>query len=994
MEELEKLQPGYQQQIAKGFRMFQKQKKSQERITITIPIHVIVVHPTGQPIGSGVNFSLEHVQSQIDVLNQDFGRYNSDAGNTPPVFPAADTGIQFCLATVDPDGNPTDGITRYAFDGSFPNNAYAIRQATQWSRDSYCNIWTAPNLPYLGVASLPSTFAPPPEDQDFIHVDAGTFGGPGYATTPNYNLGRTTTHEMGHWLGLLHVWGPGNGSCGVDDNINDTPLQQNSNFGCPNHPSPSCGNSGDMFMNYMDYVNDNCMNAFTQEQGDYMNTILSTSRASLNGSSFTACAASIPLELNVVSQEDPGCTDSSDGIILVEATGGVPDYSYSIDGGAPSSNNLFTDLPGGTYFIEVTDSDGNSDDVTVFLNTPLPLSANVMVITENNCPTDTNAVVEIQVSGGNNPYTYALDMGMTQMDNTFENLANGFYVVNIVDDNGCTLDVDFEITSGSEISITLDSISNLICSNDNMGLIEVSAEGGNGPLSYSIDGFNFQENGIFTDLDGGDYIVYVQDTVGCYDSLIVDIAEPDPFFISVQSTDASCYGLNDGFVDVVAFGGNGGPYQYSFDSLTFGDTTILDSLFAGDYDIFALDSLGCLAMATFDIDEPEEIMLFADTIVNASCANSTDGSMSLFATGGNGGYTYIFQGDSTSTAVYDQLTPGMYDVFVVDMNGCEGSATFTVGISGDLEIAVDTSTPPSCAGNMDGSILISASGGTGEYSYSINGGPLQDSPLFENLGAGSYTIDVFDELGCSASIDLTLEAPEALSILTETVDITCYGANDGMAVSTMTGGTPPIIFTYSPTDPGPTGFGPGDYVVTATDANGCTITEEFTIIEPEALMVDQMVFSPDPDKVTVFASGGTKPYLYSFDEGATFTDNNVTEDLASGTIIVIVKDANDCVVEAITFVDNVNDLTQDWGIKSYPNPFQQVLTLEMEFPSQVNAAIEVFDMSGQQVYYISARNYNSGKNFVKIDLSNFASSIYIVKIALAEGYHYIKATKM
>ena len=235
--EMEESDPEYIKQIKKSFKHFKKNKNSTERVTVTIPVHVIIVHPTGQAIGTGSNHSLAHVQSQIDVLNQDFGRYNSDAGNTPPEFPAANTGIQFCLATVDPDGNPTDGITRYAFDGAFHPNASAIRAETRWPRESYSNIWSAPNLPYLGLASVPSTFALPSPNNDFIHVDAATFGGPGFATFPNYNLGRTTTHEMGHWLGLFHVWG--GGGCGSDDNIDDTPIQNG--WGC--NADCSCGAS-------------------------------------------------------------------------------------------------------------------------------------------------------------------------------------------------------------------------------------------------------------------------------------------------------------------------------------------------------------------------------------------------------------------------------------------------------------------------------------------------------------------------------------------------------------------------------------------------------------------------------------------------------------------------------------------------------------------------------------------------------------------------------
>jgi len=157
--------------------------------------------------------------------------------------------------------------------------------------------------------------------------------------------------------------------------------------------------------------------------------------------------------------------------------------------------------------------------------------------------------------------------------------------------------------------------------------------------------------------------------------------------------------------------------------------------------------------------------------------------------------------------------------------------------------------------------------------------------------------------------------------------------------------------------------------------------------------VDQMVVDGNAGTVTVFASGGVEPYMYSFN-GGPFTDSNETDDISSSEIMVVVRDANGCEVEATTFIDGVNDIASDWGVKAYPNPFQEEFILELDFPNQTDATIEVFDISGRLTHNILTKKYNSGENFVKLDLSNFASSIYIVKITSANGYRYIKTTKM
>ena len=1155
LEEMEKAEPGYKQKIQDGLAEFNKTNTSSRRsVMITIPIHVIIVHPSGQPIGSGSNHSLAHVQSQIDVLNQDFGRYNADAGNTPPDFPAADTGIQFCLATVDPDGNPTDGITRYAFDGAFHPNSSAIRQETRWPRETYANIWSAPNLPYLGLASLPSTFGLPPANNDFMHVDAAAFGGPGFATFPNYNLGRTTTHEMGHYLGLPHVWG--NGGCASDDGINDTPIQEDENFGCPNHPSPSCNNGGDMFMNYMDYVNDNCMNAFSVNQGDYMNTILTTSRASLLGAAVTACATNIPLEINVTSQGDPSCSDSNDGFILVEASGGSPDYTYSINGSVPAANNLFTDLGGGSFTLEAFDADGNSAMVMAVLNAPLPLTATVNVTQENECPNDMNGAIQIQVSGGTNPYTYALNMGMPQSSNTFEDLPNGFYVVAIEDTNGCSVEEIFELTGSSEIIITIDSTAHLTCTDDSTGLIIASAEGGNGPISYSINGMDYQVSGEFINLDGGMYYIYAQDSVGCYDSLGVVLEEPDTLMIDAMTSDVSCYGEEDGSITATISGGNGGPFMYSFDNVDYGDESILDSLGAGEYDLYVKDTLGCLALASVEISQPDELIVSVDTVINVECFGDETGMVELSATGGNGDYIFIVAEDSTSTGVFNNLSAGNYNVKVIDALGCEGSTSFEINTSSTISISIVSMIMPSCYGFSDGMVEVEATNTEGMVNYSINGGPAQNSPVFTGLSAGEQTIEVQDESGCNAAISFNLPTPLELEAQVSVIsNVSCNGGNDGSISIEVMGGTPPYTYSYDAMGVDPTTLAAGVYTLVVTDANGCEVSTEFTItepsalelsivnqvdadcdtgigavleleatggnpgytytlvgpsgtltsddglfdglqygshdvtvtdemgctyqmniavglenmfyaeitsitniacfseigggvavnvqggagiityyldgaveydssalstldthagdhilsvvdendctielpftlIEPDELVVDDAVIDYDLITLTIYVSGGVEPYIYSFDGGETYSDSNVTDDLGASIINVVVQDANGCEVEYVVAVDNVNDIVNSWGINAYPNPSQNDLYLELNFPVQTEASIEVFDTKGRRVHNISAKNYISGDNFVKIDLSNFASSIYIIKIASAEGYRYIKVTKM
>ena len=239
---------------------------------ITIPVVVHVVWNT-----NAENISDAQVQSQIDVLNEDFRRLNSDADDNWPQ--ASDSEIEFCLATIDPNGNPTNGITRtFTTRSSFSSNNQVKFNASgghnAWPADQYMNFWVCDlSGGLLGYAQFPG--GNPATDGivcDYLYV--GTIG----TATPPFDLGRTATHEVGHWLNLRHIWG--DGGCGVDDFVSDTPLAGGPNFtGFPcTFPGSNSCNTGanddpDMFQNYMDYSNDGCMNLFTFGQRNRMRAL-------------------------------------------------------------------------------------------------------------------------------------------------------------------------------------------------------------------------------------------------------------------------------------------------------------------------------------------------------------------------------------------------------------------------------------------------------------------------------------------------------------------------------------------------------------------------------------------------------------------------------------------------------------------------------------------------------------------------------------------------
>jgi hypothetical protein len=248
--------------------------------SVTIPVVVHVVYRT-----AAENISKAQIDSEIAALNLDYAAKNPDKTKTPSVWAGlvTDTGIKFVLAKTDPNGNPTEGVTRTQTQKqSFPADdsvkSAATGGADPWSSDKYLNLWVCTlGGGLLGYAQFPGG----PAETDGVVILSTAFGTLGGATAP-FNGGRTATHEIGHWLNLRHIWGDTE-DCSGSDFVDDTPKAQLPNYGKPTFPHISCSNgpNGDMFMNYMDYVDDDTMVMFTTGQVARMHAVLAGPRSQL-----------------------------------------------------------------------------------------------------------------------------------------------------------------------------------------------------------------------------------------------------------------------------------------------------------------------------------------------------------------------------------------------------------------------------------------------------------------------------------------------------------------------------------------------------------------------------------------------------------------------------------------------------------------------------------------------------------------------------------------
>ncbi|WP_400192902.1 GEVED domain-containing protein [Hymenobacter sp. B81] len=313
---------------------------------ITIPVVVHVLYNT-----AAQNISDAQINSQIAVLNEDFRNLNADGASVPSAFQGlrADANIQFVLAKRAPNGTATTGIIRksttktsWGTDDSMKKSSLGGSDA--WPAGQYLNLWVC-NLSggILGYAQFPGGAAA----TDGVVILTSAFGKGGSAAAP-FNLGRTGTHEVGHWLNLRHIWGDAN--CG-SDLVSDTPTQQAQNYGCPSFPKRTCGNTtnGDMFMNYMDYTDDRCMYMFSTGQSTRMNALFATggARASLvTSTGGTAPGGTTPTPTTPTYCTSKGSNVSYEWIDLVQL--GSINRSSSKDAGYYNGTALSTTLPAGS----------------------------------------------------------------------------------------------------------------------------------------------------------------------------------------------------------------------------------------------------------------------------------------------------------------------------------------------------------------------------------------------------------------------------------------------------------------------------------------------------------------------------------------------------------------------------------------------------------------------------------------------------------------------
>jgi gliding motility-associated-like protein len=458
--------------------------------------------------------------------------------------------------------------------------------------------------------------------------------------------------------------------------------------------------------------------------------------------------------VSIASQTNPGCNQTN-GIITVSATGGTGAYQYSINGDAFSGNATFTGLQAGPHTITVRDAANCTDDVSTTLTTPGAPTLTIASQTNPGCG-QSNGIITVSATGGTGAYQYSINGGAFSANATFTGLAAGPQVITVRDGANCTNTVNATLTTPNAPTVTVTSQTNPGCGQNN-GTITVSATGGSTPYQYSINGGALQSGATFTALGAGAFTITVQDGAGCSANISTSLSNPGAPTLTVASQTNPACGQTNGTITVSATGGTA-PYQYSINGGALQSGATFTALGAGAFTITVQDGAGCSANISTTLSNPGAPTLVIVSHTGPACGQM-NGIITVSATGGTAPYQYrINNGALQNPATFSGLDAGAYSVVVVDGAGCSATISTTLSNPGAPTLVIASQTNPAC-GQTNGSITVSATGGTTPYQYSINGSALQSGATFTALGAGAFTITVQDGAGCANSISATLVDP-------------------------------------------------------------------------------------------------------------------------------------------------------------------------------------------------------------------------------------------
>ena len=639
------------------------------------------------------------------------------------------------------------------------------------------------------------------------------------------------------------------------------------------------------------------------------------------------------------------CNGATDGQIVIQSpTGGTPNYQYSITGGPPySSTVIHNGIGAGIFVVMVIDANSCTNDTTITIIEPPIFTVNASAPSSYNgsnvsCYGICDGLVSVTQLNGVGSINYDMTSYSTQTLPSWTSVCGGLsfgaYTIDATDANGCTANTTITLTEPQLWVYVVDSIEETCDLGNGQASINVT-QGGTGTLAYLWDDPTPQQiTATAINLITGMYEVRVTDINGCTFTENIFVEEID-ITLSFNSV-PPCNGGNDGSATVIPNGTP--PYSYQwFDNngiiIAGATTNTISGLAPGFYSVSVLDAggTGCSVTDTVEIATISSVDVtldVANSMLDVACFGDSSIGVTVITTGGTGPNTYLYNIPNTSPSLqvsntFSGLYVGNYHIYATDSTGCSDSVAVNISQPDSLDISFLTS-DVLCNGGSTGAATVVTAGGTPNYFYNwIN--TSSNSNLNSNLIAGTYSVIVSDVNGCSKTSSIVINEPNALSASYITDSISCQGYSDGIATLLVSGGS--SVYSYN-WDNGSNinianNLSAGYNMVTITDSSGCILIDSVYILEPSfSVKIDTLIISEitchdaNNASITVLATGGQHPYMYSSSNGLNQQSTIGFPNLGPNTYTIYVQDSKGCTDRDTIEIINPDSLYIDTTIFS------------------------------------------------------------------------------
>lgn len=694
-------------------------------------------------------------------------------------------------------------------------------------------------------------------------------------------------------------------------------------------------------------------------------TVYFTANNGVDGAEIFKFDNGSTLVVNLDTSINVKCFGGNTGSINISVTGGALPYTFNWSRNGVADYSTQEDpanLIAGTYDLMLTDA----NDAIASLTGIVITEPTVLAATATGVSTSCVNSASISATGGTGSYTYLWSNGATT--DSISNIPSGIYSVTVTDENGCSVTATCTVTGRAAFNPSV-AITNVSCFGGADGSLTITNVNGVAPFEYSMDGISFQSSNVFSGLNAGSYTITVKDALGCTGFKTKIITQPTQILITLNNVQRTCYGANNGSINITAAGGSPGfAFSWSGPNGYTATRSSISNLAAGNYFLTVTDKKGCSAQLTVIVPTSAEVTI-DQTVTNVLCKGEENGSIAVNVTGGSGsGFIYQWNTGATTSSITN-LGKGNYSLVITDI-GSSCTITKSYSITQPASALNMSTSKTNVAGcNSLGTITVSGSGGTAPYQYSINGTTFGNSGSFTGLYQNSYTVFVKDANGCikSAAVSITDNGTD------EYENNNSKNKAAAITVGSVVNGRIAVAGDAADWFKFVTAAGTGTYTVSLTHPSASFTFNLYTAgnntpaLIPSGTTATSKTYELNGNTTYyISVTGGLSYTCYDLMviPSSVFTKTN-TQGAAKNSNLT--ETANTIEVETLTAI-------------AYPNPHQGAFNLKIASPETGYAKIEFFSANGQKLMVKNIGLEKGESNIVAVNLTQHGTVFYRIQI--------------